>query len=684
MGAEAVSLDPVSEDAANAELALSTANGYTLLSHSYPPPPRAIQWASSADTEGESVGGFRYGNREIQVGLRVTGTSQANIAANVQALQEKIAKMTREGGTYKRTLPGGEIIVFDVLDVEADALFDNRFIHKFRTEMPVKFICKPFGRGASVTLSDHTETTLPWLVFTETGIKGDVPGLGKLVVDEDDADDQWFLLWGLQSQYYDAAATAALAYQAESLTPLGTAAAAAGPTGASGAGSNTIFDGSLTTSLRAILSTQASGGGSHMSQVGRYQVWARVQTPATNTGAVEVALEWGEGDFRKFTRNDEVPVYLDVVNSLGQLINLGAWEGTWRLVNLGQIDLAKVAQGTQRWEGRVLAKSTVAGDDIYVDYLMLVPVDEGYGEARATPPAASPTSFSARDEFDQTAGALAGKTLPAGGTWSGAGDADDFTVETTGKTAQRTAVSDAAWPGRIALAGASTFTTVAAQVDMKSTVEQGGGGVFARYVDTSNYLAALLAAGDGVALYETIGGTQLLLGYAPLPMLTSTFWTVRIAVDTAGRWALWAKLAGSPFGTPALIGQSANLATGGTLASGRVGIIDYYAFATAATRNYDNFAVWVPTADAVLFASQSAEIRHDRVIREDSAGAIWTPVSDYEGSYMKIPPAGREARTTRIIVKASRNDPDYGADSAIDDISARLTYQPRYLQVPEP
>ena len=36
-------------------------------------------------------------------------------------------------------------------------------------------------------MGDNTETTLPVLVFTETGILGDVPGLGRLVIDDDRA-----------------------------------------------------------------------------------------------------------------------------------------------------------------------------------------------------------------------------------------------------------------------------------------------------------------------------------------------------------------------------------------------------------------------------------------------------------------------------------------------------------------
>ena len=89
--------------------------------------------------------------------------------------------------------------------------------------------------------------------------------------------------------------------------------------------------------------------------------------------------------------------------------------------------LQKVTAGTQRWEGRILAKSTVSGDDIDMDWLMLFPVDEGYGEVSAVARIVTPTAFSARDEFDQAAGNLTGKTAPVGGNWAGAGDTHRLT-----------------------------------------------------------------------------------------------------------------------------------------------------------------------------------------------------------------------------------------------------------------
>lgn len=83
-----------------------------------------------------------------------------------------------------------------------------------------------------------------------------------------------------------------------------------------------------------------------------------------------------------------------------------------------------------------------------------------------------------------------------------------------------------------------------------------------------------------------------------------------------------------------------------------------------------------------MFASQSLEIRHDRVIRETSDGTGWAAASNYEGSYLRLPPAGAEGRTLRLLVKASRNDPSFTADTAIDDITAQVKYVPRYLVTP--
>jgi hypothetical protein len=673
-------LDPTAE-ATGTVLALSPVSAIGLTQFSAPAPPPKYQWASSVDTEGSTLATRGYENRTITIGLEISND------ATYLDVQEKVAKLHRDGGTLKYNndnLLGA--VVFDVLASEG---FETPFdlTHYLGAIWTVQFslTCKPYGRGAEVDLGDNVETTLPALVFTEATVTGDVPALGRLVIDDDSANDQYWLTWGVQSRYYSSATSAALFYEAEGRTLLGAATTAVGPTGASGGGSNVVQQATLIGSWLAMLSTQATGGGAHLSHVGTFRVWARVQMPTANAGEVSIALEWAEGDFRR--RNTNPAVTFEANHSR---------EGAWILVDLGLVTLRAVTQGTQRWEGRILAKSTVTGDDLYVDCFALIPADEGSGVVRGIPQYEASTALSAHDEFDQTAGALTGKTIPAGGTWAGAGDADDFQVETTGKTAQRTAVSDAGGTalvnGRVALAGVATYTNIYVQVS--GTYTNAGTaapvwGVFARYTDSSNWLTAQLFLGSSsssLLIAQRVAGVDTTLHTLTSSQLAlhppGATRTMRMLVDDQGRVFVWLwDVDGTP-GQPVAVGYSAALATGGALATGRIGFVDYYLSATACTRNYDNFAAAVPTKDAAVFASQSLEIRHDRVTREDSAGAIWTEVSDAPGDYLKIPPSGSEARTLRVIVKGSRNDPEWGADSGIDDISARLFVTPRYLVVP--
>jgi hypothetical protein len=432
----------------------------------------------------------------------------------------------------------------------------------------------------------------------------------------------------------------------------------------------------LMTDWQAVLSTQATGGGAHLSHVGTFRVYARVQ-PASN-GDISVALEWGEGDFRRYTRNPA-----KVIDS--------TMNGTWRLIDLGLVTLSRVPQGTQRWEGRIVAKSTQIGDDIDVDWLALVPVAEGSGTASSVIRQFTSTAFAARDEFNQTAGALSGKTLPVGGTWGGAGDADDFNVTGTG-TVTRTAVTDASSEtGRYALAGATTYgaISVAGSLTVASnSLAAGAGfsfGVFARYVDTNNWLMArLMVTAFGTAdvrVEKRVAGVTSILASQSVSINQNNLpRRITLNADTAGNYSVWHTAAGAAAGEPLLTGTDSVLATAGALATGRIGMYDAFTNSGAWTRTYDDFVASVPPAqDAAVYASQSIEVRHNAVLREDSTGSFWQTSSSYEGDYLAVPPSGAEARTVRMIVKASRSKPLDGADSATDDVSARLFVTPRYL-----
>jgi hypothetical protein len=421
-------------------------------------------------------------------------------------------------------------------------------------------------------------------------------------------------------------------------------------------------------------------------------VYARVQIPTTNTGTVTVVLTWTQGDFLNVVTNTSVEI-----SSLR--------EGAWLLVDLGLVTLRQVATGTQRWEGRILAKSTVAGDDIDVDCLFLVPADEGSGVVSAAGTPVPPSSYDARDDFTgTTAGnALNGRAAPTGGTWATSGDATDFLFSdidfdtgtaTTPETLLRSPSSGT--NGRYAIVGTTNYTNVEVQL----TVEAGGiligagqidRGLIARWTDSSNHLrGSFVQQGSSsvlpfqLVISQNIAGTVTTLATADLGglvQLNSGTYLLRLLVRSSGETVLSLLTPGGAL-VADVVGYSAQLATGGTLATGEPGIWDRNTSVSSLTRRYDDFLVSIPPADAALFASQSLEIRHDRVIREDSAGAIWSSAGNYHGDYLYVPPSGAEARTTRVIVKASRLVPEL-ADLGIDDISARLFVTPRYLVVPQ-
>jgi hypothetical protein len=310
---------------------------------------------------------------------------------------------------------------------------------------------------------------------------------------------------------------------------------------------------------------------------------------------------------------------------------------------------------------------------------MLVPITEGSGIAEAISSSATPTTFTARDEFAQTAGNLGGKTLPVGGLWATSGVATDFSVTGSGSVTRATGTE--ASP-RFAVAGTSTLTALAASLDVVS--HNSIAGILLRYVDASNYAVAYTyypSGGGTLAFYirlnVVVAGVTTTYTSVVGSWDISTPITLGVTVDRAGRFSL------TNNGVSALTGQDSRLATGGALASGNVGIYDFNTSPFALTRTFDNFWAAAFVSDAAVFASKQLEIRNDRVIRQDSTGSVWVAVSSFEGDYLLVPPAGKEARTSRVIVKGCRNDPTTGSDSAIDDISAQLIYTPRYLVVPE-
>lgn len=677
MAAPIWEIDPTSEDATNSNLLLVNAPTYILLEQDVPTPPLDPMYAKSADTEGSIPVQVTHQNRTITLKLRITGTSASALETTLSTLAQKIDKLRREGGTLKHTTPTTDTVVFDVISASHTLTLDRRYTRVWMVECVAVFECRPYGLGAWVTnLSDHAETTNPVLVFTETGITGDVPALGRLVVDEDDADSQFWVMWGLQSRYYDSDADAALYFASTGRALLG----------GSQINGSTVESDPLTSEYTAILSTNASGG-SPMQHVGTFRVWAQVNITTAFTDTL-LALDWSTNSFTSFTRN------------YAQTIESGAKTGQPFLIDFGIVELPKVAQGTQAWEGRFLALG--AGNVAQIKHIILQPVAEGSGEVSGVFQTSAPTAYTAQDGFAQTSGALTGKTAAIGGTWAAstgppAQDTTDFQVDGSG-TITRTATSDSGTTpvqGRLVQLP-QTMTATAVQIDHWADTANNNAswhaGVVARWADNNNFIRAYAEVAKSLSGFRINAYTVDVVASGTSTTQFSdggpTAWadeieafTLRLVVDAGGRWRLFV---GPQGGTLSPIGEGYHsaLATGGALDDGRPGIWDYHSDANAATRNYDNFAAWAPVTDAAMFASQSLEIRHDRVIREDSSGTYWQKPSSYDGRYLLIPPAGAESRTVRIMVKGCRNNPRDMSDPGTDDISAKLYYRPRYLILP--
>lgn len=336
---------------------------------SWPAPSPTPQWASSADTEGSLLASVKHENRSIGLNVDVMSVQ------GLRDLEAKLTKIHREGGTLKWTLPNSEVVIFDLLTVDSfEPTFDpGYFINSGAfCSVAIAMTAKPYGRGASTTLTTHTATTGAPLVFTETGIKGDIPAVGHLRI-TNTSTTKTVVYWGAQSRYYDAASTAAIFYEAEDGFNSG-GSDAVGPSGASGGGTNKVVQ-HLNVGTTGSLSYFVSpSGGSTIVNVGTYRVFARVQADAANTGICSARLSY----LRDFTGSQVDRDWVPVATSGGSAI-----VGSWVIVDLGMVSInPATSPATANWQAKMYVKSTVATDDFYWDWVALFPVSEGYGRGK--------------------------------------------------------------------------------------------------------------------------------------------------------------------------------------------------------------------------------------------------------------------------------------------------------------
>lgn len=668
-GPEGLILDPNSIAGAPIDLG-SVTNNLRLASLVIPPAQKQPTWATSGDSDGSQLVRVPYyANRDCTMQIRVSAADADSAMAAVGQLQEKLGEVERlaaGGGNGLPVLwtPAGAstgltlyVVLANITDMPI-TVADGWFAHK--PLLTVAFTCKPFLYGDEVTGPSASGSGLV-VTLDVPSVPGDVPAEARLVITDTASHARRYAEWALEQYHYNPSSPSPSVIDSGSLVVSGFAGTALAHSGAYGG----------TTIATSLLSQPvAVCGTGNQPHVGSWRVKARVYAPSTDE---YWSLSWQDGDapFRSNTPSQPVAA------------------AGFSEVDLGIITVQPATLGSQNWSGRLEAYTTSSGETGELDALILWPVDEGYERIAATY-GYQPGAITSHDEFTgTTAGsALNGRVAPSGGTWVTSGTTPDFVFAdgpgATDETVYRSGVAD--W--RYAIVGTTrTDTETAVQVlhytASTNAMEQA---VIARWTDASNHLRLrLVPAGNSGTLYlETlVAGVTTVLGSTAVSTVGGAWLTLRLIAFASGR-TIGTLLDASGATITELQALATSLASG-ALASGLTGFADRKTTTGSADRYYDNFYAGTPAPEPLIINSgKCLQITSDGDYRQSADGASYGEVIS-RGSRLFIPPAGPANRTSRITVRATRNDLTTMADTSVadgDSLSAQIYYTPRYLAVP--
>ena len=621
------------------------------------------EYAESIYMEGGRRTRSREQNPEGKVTLHLTGGLTASqVRTYLDQLEQTVQACRVYGGVIALALEGTTTVYYDLESISLSTLGVADFQFE-RVSIELSVTTRPYGRLASVSLVTNATSSDPIQSVSLADIPGSAPALVQATVTDTATQARDHLEIGLDADWDG---SAALLIDSASLSVTGLAGSATTRTGAYS--SNGVIRATLASTQVGICEKTA------LTHKGRHRVKARVYGTDTGPMYARVAYRVASGSW---SRNGWVRVTaLDGFYELDLGLITGSADGTLSV--------------------RVEAYSEAGGDTLDVDYLLLIPA---YRWAKAKGETTPGATFATWDTFDQSAGNLdAPKAANIGGNWAEANrtGANGFQVETTGHTAQRTTVSDASLDGGgcyAYLGSAVAACTVQATVRFSALppvseyeAEQYRFGLLARYADANNWIALVLAERwytplggyDPVAIRATSlvllkkkAGTVSTVAWWDSYLFATTNYTHLLRLDLGADGSYRTYWGGNLFSS----GSDPDFATGGALASGKCGLYDAYTSATASTRNYDDFNTTAPTTQHVIDASGAVILGDDSIARSDG-----TRPPSFEGSYLTVPPAGREDRTHRLAVKMRRSDVNTAPDANIADSQrVDVTVTPRVV-----
>ena len=658
-------------------LSLGTGGSLQLSALTMNPPAKRPEWASNGDMDGAALVRIPYHNsREGTFQVRAMDGSMDQAIQAIKLLEDKLQEAITLGAGGGPGLPclwtpshATTGLTFYMLHAEITDLpisYESGWFAQHPV-LTVNFTAKPFLYGDEVTGPTATGTA-PLLTLEVPSVPGDVPAEARLVITDNSSQARRWCEWGLEQRNFSHTSPAPLLIDSEDLVVSGFAGALATRTGGyrrAGAAHDTV-------SATILPQPIALCGTGDLPHVGTFRVKCRVWATST---AEYYRLTWRSGDSQYGSNAWAQPVATGNFNEL----------------DLGEITIEAAEAGTQKWSGRIEAYTTTAGGEVgEVDYLLIFPVGEGYGrlEAGYAYQAGVTTRW---DRFaSTTAGsALNGRTAPLGGAWVTSGSAaGDFLFSDggfgIGSEELKRAVTDPSIPRFAALGSAVTDT----EVGMTVRLHVLGGplaqvGTVARFVDSNNYIAGYVTTSPTGTFLQLLADSLGSTTYSANQLITlaaDTSYSIRLIVYVSGRTIVTLTDAGGAT-LAALDALIPDAAPGGGLTSGKPGLLDFNAATNA--RYFDNVYVATPAAEPTIINSGRAlEVRSDANLRQSSDGASYGDIPS-RGSRPFIPPAGDANRTTRIAVRAAREDPVTMASRNDGDSLTIATFlTPRYLALP--
>jgi hypothetical protein len=587
---------------------------------------------------GEGATDRRWPNIECTIPLVIRGDRDIPLATAINELESKVGLIQREnGGSWiRRDFDlGGEFagsVGCPVHNAALPGLQGWMMANKqVLTDVQLKLMRSPFWYATTeIEAAEVKGSEIRDLQFTIAEVLGTAPGLIRIrFKNENKEADLRGLICALESRDYRPGATAELAYEAEALTPMG-GATIVSKTGASGG--KVVEHASLTAGWLTVLGSEIAGVG-HMQHVGVRRMKFRVYDPNSETGQVQMKLEWRPLGATSWS-DDSGVVTAPLV-------------GNYVIVDLGECRPERAVVGNERWEWRLLARAPGGSGAIRIDQVWIAPVEQFL--ELSTPYHAPAAGAQSTRSPATVVNAIGIGTIP----WTNPADATlqdgNYSFAALGKEGTATTNYLEATNFGFELPLNATVTGIVVQVKRRRSAAAG-----AVVADNS----ILLVKGGKVQSSANKASLE------PWPVSGE----VAVYGGSADRWDnTWTEAAinSSGFGV-VVVANLTDIGFGCNAEIDSIAVTVYYTQA--------------PEENKVCFATRSAEVAFNGSRRQHPTDEVWGDLIPEGGGFnLYAPPSALEGRPLRGIICPTQGDLGELADAGSNNGSAQVFVRSAYL-----